>query len=730
MIDLDVDCFGFFLASSRSLLIFRKGLSAFQFSRQFFTESLSVWQLRDASRLAGELLTPYGQAYASLLAARHAEDERYITAAERQLAQIRGAMVKLVGPSRADHMCKRVEEAVSEGNKYIDLGEEKGGEEAGSKSPPRTRYEAEAEKKSTRSPRGTPSGLGARSPRSTSPQARSPRAEVKTPEELTFSEEKLQIPAKLTKLLRNEMLAHEIILNPDFKIEDRSKGEGAGMPDTPEAHAMMQIKETMQRIFWDRLVFSLTPADQESPMDFQVGCVAHVRYNGPQGSFFRAVVKKVNEDGTLDVVYPEDGIKEQNVPISRCRLKTDPLDYRPLLALLEEVRDKLIELTPNRQDLAAELREKVDIDLLRQMLEQHVFDPSSVWGLIGFLVQRVISLEAPARAIQTESWFQSIKAQAGAATGSVDQLIPKLPEVFQYLFDKVDEIKRDIANAHVDMIRPFLAHHGIAYERLKFAERLQSGELTLVNTQNWLASVLSSTANPVPRETLDALIRGDAAVHRQVLVRAFLHLIRLPVRLDTPAANLPEVLTWDGRRMACLRDELDRLSLVAVYSTLLRQFMAQSRVLTPAVAIEQLETRLYTVLQQDDGVKLDHLVDECQETAKRLFAAQGGRVMTPDQVTMLRNLLSNAASATNPVFALMFGRLLEVLGLYMQGQSRQAEETVARYHFRPFANQLKTAGTQLNRVFSHNMAVHGQVLSFLLKEEATTAIEGSSEGKA
>jgi len=678
-------------------------------------------------RLAAELLTPYGQAYSSLLAARHAEDERYITAAERQLSQIRAAMSKLVGPARAKHLCQQVEDAVAEGSNYIDLepqdeqSEEKKVE--GGAASPRSRSSSESEKKSvTRSPRGSPSkGPGQNSKAYSGATMAESKISGGTK---GVNDDNVEIPQALSGLLRNEMLAHEIILNPDFKIPEPKNDERSDQ--TPEGSAMAQIKETMERIFWDRLVFSLTPAEQEGPSDFHVGSMAHVRYQGPHGSFFRAIVEKINEDGSIDVMYPEDGIKETRVPISRCRLKTDPLDFRPLLSLLEEVREKLIELTPNRRDIANDLREKVDTDLLRQMLEQGVFDPASVWALLGFLVQHIISLEAPVRASETELWFKHLQAEAGGSMKDLSLLVPTLPRVFQYLFDKVEEIKRDVANAHVEMIRPFLARHGVGYERQKFAERLKSGEQALNNTQEWLATVLNASSEGLRHR----VSRGDTASHKQVLVQAFLHLLKLPVRLDTPAAYLPETLAWDGRRLAGIRDELDRLSLIAVYSTLLRQFLAQARTPAPVAAIEELESRLYTILQQDDGVKLDHLVDECVEATKRLFAAHGGRVPTHEQLTTLRGVLSNAASVTNPVFSLMFGRLLEVLGLYMQGRTQQAEDVIARYGFRPFAVHLKTTGTQLGRIFSHNMEVHGVTHSIILKEEATTIMEGTGEGKA
>jgi hypothetical protein len=43
-------------------------------------------------------------------------------------------------------------------------------------------------------------------------------------------EEEVAVPPSLTGLLRNEHLAHEIILNPDFKLEERRPEQGAQGP--------------------------------------------------------------------------------------------------------------------------------------------------------------------------------------------------------------------------------------------------------------------------------------------------------------------------------------------------------------------------------------------------------------------------------------------------------------------------------------------------------------------
>lgn len=61
--------------------------------------------------------------------------------------------------------------------------------------------------------------------------------------------------------------------------------------------------------------------------------------------------------------------------------------------------------------------------------------------------------------------------EAAAASGDALAIIPLLPRVFEFVFAQMEEIKRDSANAHIRLIAPYLARHGVAYERAKFEVR-------------------------------------------------------------------------------------------------------------------------------------------------------------------------------------------------------------------------------------------------------------------
>jgi len=725
-----------------ALGVFRLRLNTFNLSRTFMNTSLQVLRARQARGMAASFLSSYGEAYAYLRDAERSQEDVLIAAARQSLDKVRVGIMQVLGRKATERHCRSVEEALELEEPFVVLMP---GEIKVMLPPvrPRTPLPSSSSSSSTASPMGERS-VGAESGGRSSSSSSSSSRSSSPSSAFTQAAEAGQLPAvpsSLAALLRNEHLAHEIILNPDFKLEVKKQAldsSASGSAEGALAAELGRVREAMEKVFWDRLVMAMTPAEQEGPDDFVPGAVVQLRFGGPQGSLFAARVEAVNaEEGTLDVVYLMDGVRERR-PLGDFRLKSDPLDFEPLLALLEDVREKLTELTPRRKDLAAELQAHLDTQLLGQLARQGLLDAATIRGLLTFVVERLVALQAPLRAAETGAWFSGIQMQAQAAMreGEGGQPTPAfvalLPRVFQTIFERIDETRRDIANAHVQMLRPFLVQHGVAYERQKFAERLREGEVKLIHIQAWLHEVLASAERA---SQLPAVAQGDAQTHRALLADALMALIRKPVRLDNPAtAKLPETLFYDGRRLAALRDELDRLSLVAVYSSLLRHFLA---IQGPSLPLGQsslvgsilvaLETRLYTVLQDDGAVTLPHLVEEVVQSANQIYAA-AGTTMSNEQAATLRGMLKNTASLENPLFNLLFARLADVLSLYARGDAAGARELVERFGFRSFDAQLAATGDGLRRVLEHNLAVHGELYSRLLHDEASAMLVHAAEG--
>lgn len=127
---------------------------------------------------------------------------------------------------------------------------------------------------------------------------------------------------------------------------------------------------------------------------------------------------------------------------------------------------------------------------------------------------------------------------------------------------------------------------------------------------SWLSESVAeqSLADPTLASTL---LRGDASSHKRFLASA---LVSLLSRLGLPSTRLPETFSYDARRLVAARDELDRLTLVAVFSTLLRQFVSSAKLRMGPEATGDMEQRLYTLLQDAGSVKLPDLVEEVRSS--------------------------------------------------------------------------------------------------------------------
>ncbi|CAN0443151.1 unnamed protein product, partial [Phaeothamnion confervicola] len=162
----------------------------------------------------------------------------------------------------------------------------------------------------------------------------------------------------------------------------------------------------------------------------------------------------------------------------------------PLLELVAELRDKIIGLTPRRRDLAAETSEAMDVELLGQMMRHGAFDYGVFFRMIAFAGERVLELEAPVRNDTTRAklaeWAAMQRTVEAGGEGAPILTVELARDCFGFLFSKTDEIHVDILNAHLQFVTPFLKRNGVEYERDRFTEKLDLGELTLDVTHYWL----------------------------------------------------------------------------------------------------------------------------------------------------------------------------------------------------------------------------------------------------
>jgi len=498
----------------------------------------------------------------------------------------------------------------------------------------------------------------------------------------------------------NEALAHDLIMDPHYQLEclpepapfqpptpadydprfvtaaaqqatsspapsssSSSPSRGLGM-----AEVQARVAATMQKLFWARLVSSLSPTAQATAADFRVGSAVQARYGGPAGAFYQAQVTAVHTSSSalepsFDIKYAQDGVVELKCPLSQFRLASEPVDARPLMTLVTEVRVRLEKATPRRADLKAHYREVLDSEWLTQMLRKGVLDSEATLKLARFLLDCVSNLEAPARASRTAQYKDALTAYVTASSSSkqtkeegsggggvaaaaatsaeksgdeepstlpLSRFVRALPSLFTFLHGALDQLSRDTVNFSVAMLAPqFSGEQGVLYERRRFSDKLANGLTTLQKTDLWLGASVQSFCEDAPpppppgtaagatsREgsapsgfvarkaaLSSSTAKGNTACVRALVGHALVELVAKPLRWDSleAASVIPETLVMDATSLASVRDALDRAVLVSTLVTLLRQVLAQRRRLSPPPQkIAQLQATLDDLLKQLD----------------------------------------------------------------------------------------------------------------------------------
>jgi hypothetical protein len=160
--------------------------------------------------------------------------------------------------------------------------------------------------------------------------------------------------------------------------------------------------------------------------------------------------------------------------------------FERVVLLVGELRDRLMSLVPSRADVRGEIVSKLDTALLQQMLQHGAFDEDSLCNVIDYILSKISQLESPVRDAETTAWKEAhmpgLRGRGSGSGADMNSFVEKMPGVFEFLFDKMEQIELDIANYQLQQLRPFIVKEGFLYQRKKFQQRLDTGQVSLACT--------------------------------------------------------------------------------------------------------------------------------------------------------------------------------------------------------------------------------------------------------
>ena len=89
-------------------------------------------------------------------------------------------------------------------------------------------------------------------------------------------------------------------------------------------------------------------------------------------------------------------------------LNSLPPVYSQLLNILTELRDMFCEFVPNRQDIQQEIKDKIDPDLIKNMVEHQAFDDGNLYNLATYIISLIKRFQPPVMDEEVEEWEQGM----------------------------------------------------------------------------------------------------------------------------------------------------------------------------------------------------------------------------------------------------------------------------------------------------------------------------------
>lgn len=123
----------------------------------------------------------------------------------------------------------------------------------------------------------------------------------------------------------------------------------------------------------------------------------------------------------------QDEIKEKN--------------YEGLLAILNEVKDRICNLIPNRKDLHKNISDTIDVKLIEQMLKHDAIDDKYIFNIIQFIITQLKELDS----LKDEPFYEIWREQTNRRLMSDDpRLHVILPIFLRETFHRIDKIAFEI----------------------------------------------------------------------------------------------------------------------------------------------------------------------------------------------------------------------------------------------------------------------------------------------
>ncbi|CAJ0765450.1 17586_t:CDS:2 [Entrophospora sp. SA101] len=359
--------------------------------------------------------------------------------------------------------------------------------------------------------------------------------------------------------------------------------------------------------------------------------------------------------------------------------------------LLNDIKQRLVELMPPNSPMYSSVNEVLDIELITQQSKAGVYN---IRNCIMFITNMMLQICAPVRDEQIQSL----------------QNMTELSEIFQRLLEILDLMRLDLANYRLKAHRPYLKEHAVDYERRKFEQALESNRLSLERTKIWLQptidSLLRTVAERNPENVLLPNQRNHGIKFAQVYDEALVSYIFQQALIEKN--NCPETFLLDTERLWGFQNEGQAITIVAVLLMLTKNIAIGSSANSISEGeLETLKNNLF-VLLMDRDIKMDNLTTE-------ILSHFPSNISSETQ-SLVKSMVSKTLSQSDKVFSLLSRRIQSIIKQHLQTGQFPKKETLSQYGVLPVAKELEQLSRKIFILALYNREVYANWYDKVIRE--------------
>lgn len=209
---------------------------------------------------------------------------------------------------------------------------------------------------------------------------------------------------------------------------------------------LLKVIEEYAKMFWSfemqKRIEGITE-EQLKQIDNQQDKIKNIilRMGGEDAmNIFKNYSPVITDDKAIDSLKDQITDTYKKAYWDKLEQDLDNKNYDSIILILEEIRSRIALLVPNRIDIHQTLAEYIDIELIKQMLENDAMDNKFIYGLINYIIENLKQLEAPIQNDKTEEWRQETLKELE----TIENINKFFPKFFQKVYDKIEVIENEV----------------------------------------------------------------------------------------------------------------------------------------------------------------------------------------------------------------------------------------------------------------------------------------------